>query len=220
MAGRRGVRGLRGKNRTICLPFGGLSQPSPVRGLVRSPIVTIALPGIDIFSLSEIFTKMQVIIEGPRFLLRKSYGFLPKGYLKCSANLSKSVGLIGAGSGHIPKDDTAADGLIPSNLISATASQGSARMFCAAVLLSGHCLFACEGSLQEFSDAWSWPARVRWNNSNQELVDDYGVLPDLSRRGDRAIWHTPAEPTYCNDGQQSPRHRGTSPHSYHLSGRR
>jgi hypothetical protein len=92
-------------------------------------------------------------------------------------------------------------------------------MFCAAVLLSGHCLFACEGSLQEFNQAWNWPARVRWNNSNQELVDDYGVLPDLSRRGDRAIWHTPAEPTYCYDVQRSPRHRGTIPHSYHPSGR-
>jgi hypothetical protein len=93
-------------------------------------------------------------------------------------------------------------------------------MFCAAVLLSGEFLFACEGLLQEFNQAWNWPARVRWNSTEQELVDDYGVVPELYRHSDHVIWYTPAEPTYCYNVQRSPRHHRTSPHSYHLSGRR
>jgi hypothetical protein len=61
-------------------------------------------------------------------------------------------------------------------------------VFCAAILVSGQCLFACEGLLQEFHHAWNWPARVRWDNSAQALVDDYGRLPELYRRGDEVIW--------------------------------
>jgi hypothetical protein len=76
-------------------------------------------------------------------------------------------------------------------------------MFCAAILVSGQCLFACEGFLQEFNQAWNWPARVRWNSDTQALVDDYGVLPKLYRRGDHVIWQTPTEPTYCDDVQRS-----------------
>ena len=74
-------------------------------------------------------------------------------------------------------------------------------------------------STQEFSDAWSWPARVRWNVNSQELVDDYGVLPDLSRRGDRAIWHTlPNQPIAMMGSSRLD--TAARPHSYHLSGRR
>lgn len=72
-------------------------------------------------------------------------------------------------------------------------------MFCAAILVSGQCLFACEGLLQEFKQAWDWPARVRWSDTAQALVDDYGVLPKLYRRGDHVIWRTPAEPAHCDD---------------------
>jgi hypothetical protein len=86
-------------------------------------------------------------------------------------------------------------------------------MFCATVLLSGQCLLACEGSLQEFTDAWNWPANIRWNNAEQEFVDKYGVLPELRRHGQHVIWYTSAEPTYCEDVQRSPRYRGTSPRS-------
>ena len=61
-------------------------------------------------------------------------------------------------------------------------------MFCAAILVSGQCLFACEGLLQEFHDAWNWPARVRWDDRAQALAADYGRLPELYRRGDQVIW--------------------------------
>jgi hypothetical protein len=77
-------------------------------------------------------------------------------------------------------------------------------MFCATLLVSGQCLLACGGSMQEFKQAWNWPASFRWENSSQALVDDYGTLPQLHRRGDEAIWSTPAEPTYCPDGQPPP----------------
>jgi hypothetical protein len=68
----------------------------------------------------------------------------------------------------------------------------------------GQCLFACEGLLQKFHHAWNWPARIRWDNSAQALVNDYGRLPELHRRGDEVIWRTPAEPTSCADVQRSP----------------
>jgi hypothetical protein len=58
--------------------------------------------------------------------------------------------------------------------------------------------------MQEFRYAWNWPASLRWDNSIQAPVDDYGTLPQLLRRGEEAIWSTPAEPTYCADGQGPP----------------
>jgi hypothetical protein len=76
-------------------------------------------------------------------------------------------------------------------------------MFCATLLVSGQCLLVCGGSMQEFKQAWNWPASFRWENSSQALVDDYGTLPQLHRRGDEAIWSTPAEPTSCA-GEQRP----------------
>jgi hypothetical protein len=42
--------------------------------------------------------------------------------LEMRRNLGKSAGSIGDGSGHIPTDGTAADGLIPSNSIFAPAT--------------------------------------------------------------------------------------------------
>jgi hypothetical protein len=56
--------------------------------------------------------------------------------------------------------------------------------------------------MQEFKEAWNWPTSFRWENSSQALVDDYGTLPQLHRRGDEAIWSTPAEPTYCAGEQR------------------
>jgi hypothetical protein len=58
--------------------------------------------------------------------------------------------------------------------------------------------------MQEFRYAWNWPASLRWDNSIQAPVDDYGTLPQLLRRGEEAIWSVPAEPTYCADGQGPP----------------
>jgi hypothetical protein len=77
-------------------------------------------------------------------------------------------------------------------------------MFCATLLVTGQCLFVCEGLLSEFNHAWNWPASVRWDNNTQALVDDYGPLPQLYRRGVDVIWRTPAEPTYCDNVQRSP----------------
>ena len=56
--------------------------------------------------------------------------------------------------------------------------------------------------MQEVKHAWNWPASFRWEKSSQALVDDYGTLPQLHRRGDEAIWSTPAEPTYCAEEQR------------------
>jgi hypothetical protein len=61
-------------------------------------------------------------------------------------------------------------------------------------LVTGQCLFVCEGSMSELNHAWNWPASVRWDNDTQALVDDYGMLPQLYRRGDDVMWKTPAEP--------------------------
>jgi hypothetical protein len=58
--------------------------------------------------------------------------------------------------------------------------------------------------MQEFKQAWNWPASLRWDNSIQAPVDDYGTLPQLDRRGEEAIWSTPAEPIYCADGEGPP----------------
>jgi hypothetical protein len=58
--------------------------------------------------------------------------------------------------------------------------------------------------MQEFQQAWNWPASLRWDNSIQAPVDDHGTLPQLHRRGEEAIWSTRAEPTYCADGQGPP----------------
>jgi hypothetical protein len=77
-------------------------------------------------------------------------------------------------------------------------------MFCATLLVSGQCLLVCGGSMQEFEQAWNWPATLRWEKSSQALVDDYGTLPQLHHRGEDTIWSTPAEPTYCADGQRPP----------------
>jgi hypothetical protein len=77
-------------------------------------------------------------------------------------------------------------------------------MFCATLLVSGQCLLVCGGSMQEFEQAWNWPASLRWENSRLALVDDYGMLPQLHRRGEEAIWSTQAEPTSCADGQRPP----------------
>ena len=55
-------------------------------------------------------------------------------------------------------------------------------MFCATLLVSGQCLLACGGLMQEFKQAWNWPASLRWDNSIQAPVDDYGTLPQLLRR--------------------------------------
>ena len=77
-------------------------------------------------------------------------------------------------------------------------------MFCATLLVSGQCLLACGGLMQEFKQAWNWPASLRWDNSIQAPVDDYGTLPQLLLHGEEAIWSTPAEPTYCADGQGPP----------------
>jgi hypothetical protein len=77
-------------------------------------------------------------------------------------------------------------------------------MFCATLLVSGQCLLACGGLMQEFKQAWNWPASLRWDNSIQAPVDDYGTLPQLLLHGEEAIWSTPTEPTYCADGQGPP----------------
>ena len=82
-------------------------------------------------------------------------------------------------------------------------------MFCATLLVSGQCLLACGGLMQEFRYAWNWPASFRWDNSIQAPVDDYGTLPQLLRRGEEAIWSTPAEPTYCAGGHGAPSIAGT-----------
>jgi hypothetical protein len=74
-------------------------------------------------------------------------------------------------------------------------------MFCATLVVSGQCLLVCGGLMQEFKQAWNWPASLRWENSRQALVDDYGTLPQLHRRGEEAIWSILAEPTYCADGE-------------------
>ena len=58
--------------------------------------------------------------------------------------------------------------------------------------------------MQEFKQAWNWPASLRWDNSIQAPVDDYGTLPQLLLHGEEAIWSIPAEPTYCADGQGPP----------------
>ena len=78
------------------------------------------------------------------------------------------------------------------------------QMFCATLFVTGQCLFVCEGLMSEFNHAWNWPASVRWDNGAQALVDDYGPLPELYRRGDDLIWRAPAEPAYCDDPQRSP----------------
>jgi hypothetical protein len=72
-------------------------------------------------------------------------------------------------------------------------------MFCATLLVTGQCLFVCEGLMSEFNHAWNWPASVRWDNGAQALVDDYGPLPELYRRGDQVIWQAPAEPAHCDN---------------------
>jgi hypothetical protein len=43
-----------------------------------------------------------------------------------------------------------------------------------------------------------------WLMKAQALVDDYGRLSELYRRGDEVIWRTPAEPTSCADVRRSP----------------
>ena len=66
-------------------------------------------------------------------------------------------------------------------------------MFCATLLVSGQCLLACGGLMQEFKQAWNWPASLRWDNSIRAPVDDYGTLPQLHRRGEE-VTLPPEEP--------------------------
>jgi hypothetical protein len=62
-----------------------------------------------------------------------------------------------------------------------------------------HAKARCRSSIR----ASNWPARVRWSNGTQALVDEYGVLPKLYRRDDEVTWQTPAEPIYCDNVQRS-----------------
>jgi hypothetical protein len=66
-------------------------------------------------------------------------------------------------------------------------------MFCATLLVAGQCAFTCVGDLDEFRKAWD----IRWDNSDQAIVDDYGPVAPLRRVHGDVVWAVEAEPAGC-----------------------
>ena len=58
--------------------------------------------------------------------------------------------------------------------------RGPQRLECSVRPFDGRTMFVCEGLTSELNDAWNWPACIRWDNSSQALIHEFGTREGLS----------------------------------------